>query len=269
MLLERRPQLRQFLGAVLVHTENRQSVASVCGLPRGPLQPPDDPLSDGEIVLRMRRDADVPVIAEASRDPETQRRLDDEPLTPDRQRDSVSRAQEQWRRGSGAPFVIADATDDRPLGLLNLQFGVEEEVAGVAVSVFPQARGRGVASKALRLGATWGLRELRLCRVFAEAAWITPPRSVRSRRLGFSGKASSALTAKPTANDMTASCFRCSRRTSITCKSSDLGCGEIPHRRRAGSTCSGAADRRRPQPSRADDRRGGGLGDELVEWVAP
>ena len=90
--------------------------------------------------------------------------------------------------------------------------------------------------------------------------WITPPRSVRSRRLGFSGKASSALTAKPTANDMTASCFRCSRRTSITCKSSDLGCGEIPHRRRAGLTRSVAADRRRPQPSRADDPRGGGLG---------
>ena len=118
----------------------------------------------------MRRDTDVPVIAEASHDPETRQRLDDEPLTPDRQRDSVARAQEQWRTGTGAPFVIADAADDRPLGLLNLQFGDDEEVAGVAVSVFPQARGRGVAAKALRLGATWGLRQLGLHRVFAEAA---------------------------------------------------------------------------------------------------
>jgi RimJ/RimL family protein N-acetyltransferase len=66
--------------------------------------------------------------------------------------------------------VIADAADDRPLGLLNLQFGEDEEVAGLAVSVFPEARGRGVASRALRLGATWGLRELGLQRVFAEAA---------------------------------------------------------------------------------------------------
>lgn len=112
----------------------------------------------------------MPVIAEASYDAETRRRLDDEPLTPDRQRDSVTRAQEQWRTGSGAPFVIADAADDRPLGLLNLQFGEDEEVAGLAVLVFPQARGRGVASKALRLGATWGLRQLGLHRVFAEAA---------------------------------------------------------------------------------------------------
>jgi RimJ/RimL family protein N-acetyltransferase len=118
----------------------------------------------------MRRDADVPVIAEASHDAETRRRLDDEPLTSVRQRNSVSRAQEQWRTGSGAPFVIADAADDRPLGLLNLQFGEDEEVAGLAVSVFPQARGRGVASKALRLGATWGLRQLGLHRVFAECA---------------------------------------------------------------------------------------------------
>jgi RimJ/RimL family protein N-acetyltransferase len=36
--------------------------------------------------------------------------------------------------------------------------------------VFPEARGRGVASLALRLGASWGLRELGLQRVFAEAA---------------------------------------------------------------------------------------------------
>jgi RimJ/RimL family protein N-acetyltransferase len=118
----------------------------------------------------MRRDADVPVIAEASHDPETRRRLDDEPLTPDRQRDTVSRAQDQWHTGTGAPFVIADAADDRPLGLLNVQFGQDEEVAGLAVSVFPHARGRGVASKALRLGATWGLCQLGLRRVFAEAA---------------------------------------------------------------------------------------------------
>lgn len=134
------------------------------------LVPPDPPLTDGEIVLRMRRAEDVPLIAAASHDPETRRRLNDEPLTPERQRASLSRAEEQWRSGSGAPFVIADPGNDRALGLLNLQFGDDEEVAGLAVSVFPEARGGGVASRALRLGATWGLRELGLQRVFAEAA---------------------------------------------------------------------------------------------------
>lgn len=134
------------------------------------LVPPDRPLTDGEIVLRMRREEDVAAIAQASRDPETQRRLNDEPLTPERQQESVARAEQQWSAGTGAPFVIADATSDAPLGLLNLQLGDDAEVASLAVSVFPDARGRGVATKALRLGAVWGLRELGLARVVAEAA---------------------------------------------------------------------------------------------------
>ena len=110
------------------------------------------------------------MIAEASHDPETRRRLDDEPLTPERQHESLARTEEQWRSGRGAPFVVADAADDRPLGLLNVQFGEDREVAGIAVSVFPGARGRGIASRAMRLGATWGLRDLGVERVFAEAA---------------------------------------------------------------------------------------------------
>jgi [ribosomal protein S5]-alanine N-acetyltransferase len=112
----------------------------------------------------------VPAIAQASYDTETQRRLDDEPLDQESQRKSLARAAEQWSTGAGAPFVIADADDDRPLGLLNLQFDKDDEVASLAVSVFPQARGRGVAARALRLGALWGLRELGLARVVAEAA---------------------------------------------------------------------------------------------------
>jgi RimJ/RimL family protein N-acetyltransferase len=122
------------------------------------------------IVLRLRDDRDVPSIADASHDPETRRWLDDEPLTSERQRDLVLRANEQWRSGRGAPFVIADAATDRALGLLNIQFGEDEEVAGLAVSVFPEARGRGVGSRALRLAAKWAALELGLRRVYAEAA---------------------------------------------------------------------------------------------------
>jgi RimJ/RimL family protein N-acetyltransferase len=134
------------------------------------LIPPEPPLTDGEIVLRMRRADDIAAIAEASRDPETQRRLNDGPLSEEAQRETVARTEQQWATGRGAPFVIADARDDRPLGLLNLQLREDEEVANLAVSVFPEARGRGIASRALRLGALWGLRDLGLARVAAEAA---------------------------------------------------------------------------------------------------
>lgn len=138
---------------------------------RHPLTPPDPALGDGEIVLRARRETDLKAIARASHDPETQRRLNDAPLSPgDEQENSISRAERQWSTGTSAPLVIATAADDRPLGLLNLQFGKDEEVATLAVSVFPEARGRGVAARALRLGALWGLRELGLARVVAEAA---------------------------------------------------------------------------------------------------
>jgi RimJ/RimL family protein N-acetyltransferase len=133
----------------------------------------------------MRRADDVPLIAAASHDPETRRRMEDEPLTTERERDTVARAEEQWRTGSGAPFVIADSAGDRALGLLNFKFGDDGEVAELAISVFPEARGRGVASRALRLGATWGLRELGLRRVFAEAA-IDNEASIRAiEKAGF------------------------------------------------------------------------------------
>jgi RimJ/RimL family protein N-acetyltransferase len=112
----------------------------------------------------------VPAIAKASHDPETRRRLNDPPPPPGSARESVERTERQWSAGTGAPFVIADSGDGRPLGLLNVQLGDDEEVASLAVSVFPEARGRGVASRALRLAALWGLRELGLARVVAEAA---------------------------------------------------------------------------------------------------
>jgi RimJ/RimL family protein N-acetyltransferase len=115
----------------------------------------------------VRRAEDVPLIAAASHDPETRRRMEDEPMTPERERSSLARAEEQWRSGAAAPFVIADASSDRALGLVNLQFG---EDATLAVSVFPAERGRGIASRAMRLAATWGLRDLGLHRVVAEAA---------------------------------------------------------------------------------------------------
>ena len=108
-------------------------------------------------------------IANASHDPETRRRLNDAPPAGTAQ-ESVERAERQWSTGKGAPFVIVDPDDGRPLGLLNVQFGDDDEVASLAVSVFPEARGRGVASRALRLGALWGIRELGLARVVAEAA---------------------------------------------------------------------------------------------------
>jgi RimJ/RimL family protein N-acetyltransferase len=139
-------------------------------MPGRPLSPPLEPPSDGTIVLRLRRLEDVPAIARASHDAETLRWLDDEPMAPGQEHDSLARAEEQWRSGRGAPFVIADARTDVALGLVNVQLGGDDGVAGLAVSVFPAGRGRGVGSRALRLAGVWAISELGSRRVFAEAA---------------------------------------------------------------------------------------------------
>lgn len=61
---------------------------------------------------------------------------------------------------------IADAVTDAPLGLVNVQFR-DDRLATLAYSVFPEARGRGIAGRAVALISTWcftdlGLAELRL-----------------------------------------------------------------------------------------------------------
>lgn len=81
---------------------------------------------------------------------------------------SLLRAAEQWGSGRGTPFVIADEESGEPLGLINLRFEDDED-ALVAYSVFPAARGRGIAPRAVRLLATWAFPSLRLNRLFLEA----------------------------------------------------------------------------------------------------
>jgi len=149
------------------------------------LSPPSRPPGDGTIVLRLRREDDVPAIARASHDPETRRWLDDPPMGPDEERTALARAEERWRTGRGAPFVIADACSDAALGLVNVQFGDDEAVASLAVSVFPEARGRGVGSRALHLAGVWALTELGMQRVCAEAA-VENAASIRAiEKAGF------------------------------------------------------------------------------------
>jgi len=131
------------------------------------LTPPDAPLTDGTIVLRLREPKDQERIAAASHDPESLRWLDDEPIpltgTP-----AFRDPRETWSGGERAPFVIADPATDHALGLLSLRV-VSEGTGSLAVSVFPEGRGRGVAPAALRLAARWAIGECGFHRIEAEA----------------------------------------------------------------------------------------------------
>lgn len=134
-----------------------------------PIEPLLEPLADGAVAVRLRRASDLPAIAAASHDPETRRWLDDEPMDEAALGSSMSKVEEAWRTGQAAPLLIADATTDEPVGIINLQFR-DDEVATVAYSVFPAHRGRGIAPRAVRLLAGWALSGLGLTRLLLEAA---------------------------------------------------------------------------------------------------
>jgi RimJ/RimL family protein N-acetyltransferase len=132
-----------------------------------PVSPPDKPLRDGFVVLRMQRASDVEAIASASSDPQTRRWLSDPPVDEAARLTSVVRSEEVWRGGQGAPLVMADVGTDGPIGLINLQFR-DDDVGTIAYSVFPKHRGKGIAGRAVCLVTEWALRDLGMDRVLLE-----------------------------------------------------------------------------------------------------
>jgi RimJ/RimL family protein N-acetyltransferase len=59
-----------------------------------------------------------------------------------------------WRDGTGAAFAIVDAATDRLLGAVT-RFGPEGHQATFGLWLGPDARGRGVGTRSLRLVADW------------------------------------------------------------------------------------------------------------------
>lgn len=133
-----------------------------------PISPPSVPLSDGAVVLRLRRVSDLDAISAASYDPETRRWLDDTPMDEAARSSSMTRVEEAWRSGQAAPLVVADAGTDAPVGIINLQFQ-DDDVATIAYSVFPTSRGQGIAPRAVRLLTEWALGDLGVTRLLLEA----------------------------------------------------------------------------------------------------
>ena len=122
-----------------------------------PFPPPDPPLTDGLVVLRLPRDADAPAIAAACRDPEIARwipvpipyRLEDA-------RAFVAFAAEAWSNGHEPTFVIADTTSRTLVGTIAIHRRPDEPgKAAVGYWLAPEARGRGAATRAVRLAVRW------------------------------------------------------------------------------------------------------------------
>jgi len=131
-----------------------------------PGAPPED-LGDGVVTLRLRRESDAPQITRGRRDQEARRWLGDAGAVDASPAAAVERARMQWSTGQGAPFVIADSRTDEPLGQIRLMF--HDDAASLVYIVYPEVRGLGVATRAVRLITRWALQELGLRTIVLEA----------------------------------------------------------------------------------------------------
>jgi RimJ/RimL family protein N-acetyltransferase len=132
-----------------------------------PLAPPSPPLSDGVISLRPPSPGDQGWVHAACQDPAIQRWLVRLP-TPYTEEDALAWIEEcarGWRDGDHASFVIV-APDGEGLGAIGLDV-LGGGLGQVGYWVKPEARRRGIASRALALVARWafgsvGVRRLQL-----------------------------------------------------------------------------------------------------------
>ena len=112
-------------------------------------------LTIDELVLRPWRDADAPAVLVACQDPEIARWVTiPQPFMPADADAFIEASISMWRAGTGAAFAIVEAADDRLLGAVT-RFGPEGHQATFGLWLAPEARGRGVGSRSLRLVADW------------------------------------------------------------------------------------------------------------------
>jgi RimJ/RimL family protein N-acetyltransferase/nitrite reductase/ring-hydroxylating ferredoxin subunit len=151
------------------------------------LTPPNPPLSDGVIALRPFRAEDAPDIAAACQDPEIQRWV---PIIPAPYAEADARrfvllTLQAWHDGSGYEFAIVDATTDRYIGSIGLHLGHNVRRHAIGYLVAPEARGRGYATRAVRLITRWGFEQLGIERL---SLWTLPgnvPSQAVAERAGF------------------------------------------------------------------------------------
>ena len=105
------------------------------------------------IVLRLPSDADVDAIVEACSDGEIVRFIPMMPVPYERSHAEwwIERCSQVWRDGDACPFAIVDPSLDRLVGAI--EFRPADGSVGYWVAA--ATRGRGVATRALRLICEW------------------------------------------------------------------------------------------------------------------
>jgi RimJ/RimL family protein N-acetyltransferase len=145
------------------------------------LRLPDPQLCDDAVRLRAWCDADVPAARRATDDPLVLRFTRVAPGQTDEDlRRFISGHEPARIAGEALELAIADTACDAFLGAVSvMHFEWAHSRAEIGYYVVPDARGRGVATRAVGLLARWALRELGLARL----ALFTDPDNIASQRV--------------------------------------------------------------------------------------
>ena len=136
---------------------------------------PDPPLTDGSVLLRASEPSDLPAIEAGIHDPDVIRWIGP---TEGSAIDVIALNRQRW--ASGSPTLSICERDGTCVGLVwaNVR-GLDQTTGWVGYWLLPTARGRGLATRAVRLVSGWALREMGLTNI----RLTTEPENERSRRV--------------------------------------------------------------------------------------
>jgi RimJ/RimL family protein N-acetyltransferase len=151
-----------------------------------PIPLPDPPLTDGEILLRPWERRDVPAMTAACQDPEIPRwTVVPHNYTERHARDFISHSAGDREAGREIALAVVDG-EDRVLGALGMSnFDWTDMKGEIGYWMAPEARRRGVGSRATRMLAEWAVAELGLERVELLANPENEPSQRLAERAGF------------------------------------------------------------------------------------
>jgi RimJ/RimL family protein N-acetyltransferase/GrpB-like predicted nucleotidyltransferase (UPF0157 family) len=130
------------------------------------LRPPDPPLSAEGLSLRLLGDEDAAAIAAICQDPEIPRWTNvPSPYDEADALDFLARAEAERLRGEALQLGIADPGGERLLGALGLTLNAKDAIGELGYYLAGEARGRGLATRAVLVLARWAIGELGLERV--------------------------------------------------------------------------------------------------------
>jgi RimJ/RimL family protein N-acetyltransferase len=153
------------------------------------LAPPEPPLADEVVALRPWRVDDAPAVAAAiDGDREIGAWLDQvpQPYGLEDAHAYIAACRRGWAEGTSANFAVVDPADGKVLGSLGLRLAdLPDGVAEAGYWVAREARGRGVATHALRLSVRWLLGEPGIERVQLRADTLNMGSQRVAEKAGF------------------------------------------------------------------------------------